>query len=929
MPTFPATFPTSSLLPVVAELYAGNDWRDVTGDVRIGESGNVQVQRGLQNEATSITPSQCMFTLDNRSGNYSPNNPLGAYYGSLGRNVPFRLSIGAETDTFTRTVSNGWGSNDSGDAYTLFWIGSNGASSFAVGSGVGTQTVTGTNAYVAASLANTYADVDVAVTVTVLAGVAVTGAQIEPANILLRGVDTNHYYMVRCTIQVGGAVTLQLMDRNAVALSSAVTATVTHTATSLRVRAQVEGQTLRAKVWDASSAEPAGWLVVANYLDTSSAQQLDAPGWVGIRSGVATGNTNTNPLAFSYDNLVIRVPRYAGWLPSLTQTADVTGIDQYMPVTAGSVLRQLNQGTLPVQSCLRHDIPSLPNLVAYWPCEDGANSTQLASAVPGGQAMTITNGTSPAALASDSSFACSLPLPVNNGSYWIGYITNPPTNGVVQVRALLKFPPAATLTDGTRVLRVHTTGTYVRYDVVYNAGGNLSVVASDPNGPEVTLLGSTGFNVDGQSIRVSLWIQQSGSNITGQLSTYGIGAPTAGYANLAGAGLTGVTIRSCYAVAICPPGNNLEQTVVGHITVENAVTDIFALIQQLLAFNGERAQARIARLCAYNGIEFNYVGDPTAKALKMGPQPAGNLLDLITSCVTTDGGLLYEAKGSPALVYRTAGAHANNTATGAVTLDAKTSHQLSAYPQVQYDDLNVKNDITVQQTGGSSFEAVQTTGPLSTAPPPTGVGSYATTLTVNAFTPADLADIASWALHLGTVVDARYPQVSVNLASPHLTSVPSTWWGLLGVDPDDFLAITGLAADQVLLLARGYTETFTQLSYSMTFNCGPGSPYVVGQFDDGISRLDSDTSTLHASINGSVTSFTVDVADGVLWTTSAADLPLDILVDGERMTVTNITGSSSPQTFTVTRAVNGISRGHGVGASVFLYQPFFLAPGGL
>jgi hypothetical protein len=39
------------------------------------------------------------------------------------------------------------------------------------------------------------------------------------------------------------------------------------------------------------------------------------------------------------------------------------------------------------------------------------------------------------------------------------------------------------------------------------------------------------------------------------------------------------------------------------------------------------------------------------------------------------------------------------------------------------------------------------------------------------------------------------------------------------------------------------------------------------------------------------------------------------------MTVTNITGATSPQTFTVTRSVNGITKSHSAGAAVQLFAP--------
>lgn len=61
-----------------------------------------------------------------------------------------------------------------------------------------------------------------------------------------------------------------------------------------------------------------------------------------------------------------------------------------------------------------------------------------------------------------------------------------------------------------------------------------------------------------------------------------------------------------------------------------------------------------------------------------------------------------------------------------------------------------------------------------------------------------------------------------------------------------------------------------------------------------------------------------------LWTTDAAEFPLDIGVGGERITVTAITGATSPQTFTVTRSVNGVVKAHSAGTDVRLWTPMIL-----
>lgn len=62
-----------------------------------------------------------------------------------------------------------------------------------------------------------------------------------------------------------------------------------------------------------------------------------------------------------------------------------------------------------------------------------------------------------------------------------------------------------------------------------------------------------------------------------------------------------------------------------------------------------------------------------------------------------------------------------------------------------------------------------------------------------------------------------------------------------------------------------------------------------------------------------------------LWTTSGGDFPFDVRIGGEQMTVTNITGASSPQAFTVARGINGVVPAQSAGADVRLNQPTILS----
>lgn len=938
------TFPAAPL-PIEAELFVsssantlGPTWVDMSSDIYHRQ--NIQVQRGLSDWSTAVTPSQCTCVLNNRSGNYSPSNVAGAYYGSIGQNTPLRISVRTEKDTFGRTVSNGWGTlpagdlMPSGDAWSTFELGG-GASDFAVSAGTATQSVSGTNQYRGANLSTVYWDVDVAVTVSVLPGVAVTGGQIEPANIMLRGQSTNAYYMVRTTIQPGGAVTVALTDKLNNTIASAVTAAVTHSASTLRVRAQIEGQTLRAKVWDPTTAEPYGWLVEGNYVDaalSNNAVQVLTSGWVGVRSGVSSSNTNTLPIQFSYSNFVVRLPRYAGMLTSIVPSAsDISGIDKTATITAASVLRQLAQSGAPIQSALRHSIPTLSTLIGYWPCEDGSGATSIASGIStvGTNPMAVETpaGNTAASLAAYSGFACSQPIPTLNGGVLFGLLPPYTDTGTVQARAIVAWGPAGTSPDGSRILQVLTYGTAQRWDITYHTGGSLSVDCYDKNGVQLFTTGAIAFNVDGTIERIGLWITQSGSNINGQLSTLVVGGGVAGYWAFT---VTGQSIAGAYAVT-SNPGPALGSVAIGHITVETSATDIFALNAELNAYLGEDAVTRFRRLCTENNIDAAYVGSTSALPQVMGVQSPDTVSNLIQACAAVDLGLLYESRGTVGLSYKSTGGHYAQPVIAALDV---AQHQLSAQPQETNDDQQIANDWTLTRSGanssaGSSYQATLTTGRLSTLPPSQGgVGDYPKSASVNCQTDADLPDLTTWLLHIGTVDEPRFPTIDVNLASNEISRNTPLLIDLASVDVDTQITVAGWIQDKLNQLVRGYTEQLNNLVWTLSYNCTSSTPYRVGQCDDGQTRGDSLTTTLHAAISSTATSMQVDIGDSTLWTTNPSDWPFDIQCEGERITVTNVTGTSSPQTFTVTRSVNGVVKAHNTtGVPVSLFTKYYIGLG--
>jgi hypothetical protein len=92
--------------------------------------------------------------------------------------------------------------------------------------------------------------------------------------------------------------------------------------------------------------------------------------------------------------------------------------------------------------------------------------------------------------------------------------------------------------------------------------------------------------------------------------------------------------------------------------------------------------------------------------------------------------------------------------------------------------------------------------------------------------------------------------------------------------------------------------------------------------DTVLGYADTDGSTLAAGVTSSAVTLSVatTTAGSPLWTTTAGDFPFDILIAGEQLTVTNITGASSPQSFTVTRSVNGVVKAQMAGADMRLFH---------
>lgn len=103
---------TTPLNPIV-ELQIDGEWVDITPDCRQGSAdsgGGFEITRGVPNEGNFAEPTQFNFVLNNgeskvmpgQSGIYSPTNPMGPWFGKLGRNQKVRIGLDRRIDSFDR-----------------------------------------------------------------------------------------------------------------------------------------------------------------------------------------------------------------------------------------------------------------------------------------------------------------------------------------------------------------------------------------------------------------------------------------------------------------------------------------------------------------------------------------------------------------------------------------------------------------------------------------------------------------------------------------------------------------------------------------------------------------------------------------------------------------------------------------------------------
>ncbi len=672
---------------------------------------------------------------------------------------------------------------------------------------------------------------------------------------------------------------------------------------------------------EASTSQPAQLSFVLDNQAGTYNLGGEGPHWPYVRQGT--------PVRLTIDpddaggSRIVLLAFAAAWVPGWDT---MTGTVPVVTLTAAGTLRRLEQGQPPVASALRRALAGIESVKAYWPMEDGRDSVQLA-AVEGGQDITFTGAPRPAS--GVGLFNCTAPI-VDAGpdGAFTANVTSFPATGECQVRFLAPFPDDG-LGAETVIASIRTTGTLGRWDLVYDVGlpatGSLRLDVYDADGTLNTTSGPFAFALDGTAVRMNLEMVQDG---TGVDFRYGTIKPADLDASAVSGTIAARSFLTVSQVQLVPDGG-ASGLLLGHLTVQDETSSQFDATGPLRAHVGEFASSgtvalsRMHRLCGENGVALDRFTPVTPAGLgdhdRMGPQLPGTLLALLRECETSDQGQFWDGRHA-GLTYSTRRYRENLDGDIRLTL---SGDELAGGWTPTHDDQRIANRVTCTRLQGVTAVVEDSSGRRGTG----AVGYYDSTLTVNAQLDSMAEQHAAWQVSLGTQEGYRVPSVTVDVRA-----VPALAGAVLDVVPGDRLRLQdlddtfggwGASVGTVDLIVEGIGHQITPRSWLVTFACSPFSPWGIGGFadeagdtDPAVWRVDTDGSSLAAGASAGATSLSV-ASTGELWTTAADDYPLSLSVGGVRVEVSACSGTSSPQTMTV----SALPVARGSGAPVALWDP--------
>lgn len=591
----------------------------------------------------------------------------------------------------------------------------------------------------------------------------------------------------------------------------------------------------------------------------------------------------------------------------------------WVDVQAGGLLQRINQWTEPLKSAFRQYNEGLSHVTGYWPGEQVRGSTELISVTPGTQQIFFQS------IAPESQYRPLGSAPLMDmgssddaevGGRFAPNTSADPTAGW-QLSWAGRYEP---LVDGEQDIMDWATTDGTQYGLYLNPTTGQILIYSTKSGVQILASGGSYGSYDwSQWTLFSIDAQYSAGTTTVWINWTNADNTQSGFFAPSFSGAPEQLVWWDMSVFAGVPGGSTFGHVLGANVSSLGGVNLFS-VARIFAWTGylrETAGARFVRLCNLKNIAY-VVSSGYTGSTPMGPQPVATFAEQLREISATDDALILDHRTALRL-YMLCGVDRYNL-NSVLTLNAADNPTgMPALPTEVTDDLGVHNIITASQRDGGEYVLRDDTSVMGTQPPPNGRGEYEQRVDVNvADETTDLPQVASWWLNKGTLTQARFPQVTVNLAALDPAGVAE----VEQADVGSIITIINFREYTVRLWVLGYTETIGwPNTRTITFTCAPDEIYgtiaVLDQF-----RLDSATTILKAAVTQSdtaVTFRTTNILD--VWDTGSA--PFDVKIAGQRNRVTSVGAASLvsgayDQAVTLVRGVDGIRKQLAAGEPVRL-----------
>lgn len=924
------SWPYDEVTPVKQEIYVSGSWVDATGETR-GNESTVTITRGYSSEQASLAAGTVTFNLDNRSGDWSNRNPNSQYYGEIGRNVRHRCSItGTETSLrLTDTTDLATGTYDGARAWTADksvlditgdidmridaeaddWYGRMGHIFAAKYQPTGNQRswafMVSSQGYLKFfwSTDGTSAN---RIFVTSTVPIAATGRQIFRVTL-----DVNNGAAGNTvTFYTGDAIQGGTFTQLGSPVVTAGTTSIFSSSANLEVGDAAEGSD-RGLFTSTLNADPFTGKIYGYQLRSSisgtvvawmqaNAQTAGTTSW---SDGLSTPNTWTLEASAEISAADYRFHSEIAEMPPVW---DPTGSDVYASITASDIVERLTAGEKPLSSPIYRNLIRY-NLDGYWPMEDelgadgiSAYAGQLGSMVDAafGSAEGLNGSAGALSFTTDSGYA--------HGG--IG-----PSGAASGTTYILWYFKMANLPGSTvDFFNTYHVGGSV-YRTVVSCSATTYTLKIQDNTYTDLVNSNTAFGSGAeptQWIAMRLLLTQSGGTVTWEWAWYPVGAPV----TYGVSGTFSGTFGKPYSwTSFAYTGKSDLQ--LAHVALAREDLEFTGLgsIGSTNGYIGETTVARARRLCFEEQVPFWWIGvhiiDGFDYGTPMDVQGIKTLTDLLQEVADVDGGILYAPRDKFGLAIRSYYSMLNR---GYPELDYTANHLSGRLVPRELRDF--RNDVTCTRPSGGSGRYVQTSGTNGTD----SAGLYDVSLPRSAYTIPMLEPIAEREVLFGTWDELRQTLVQVELHRAALLADSDLSAAVSALDIGTPAALTNLPVyaggpDDALVRVLGYTEIISNKIRTLIFNGAPYGPLQVGMWGSATypttSRWAPRYTTLQSLATSGATSLTFRISDDrEEW--SATDVPYDVMIAGERITVTAMGARSGSgpytQPATVTRSVNGI-----------------------